>query len=229
MSGMGNMDSTGSGSGGMKMYFHGSIGSDMLWFASWMPSSAGATVGVCIGLFIFAIFERYLVAFRRACDASWRKGQLGYARPTSTGTIPPSSSSAGTTTAITTATAIPNLTPPTSSRRSSTQKDLYTTPDYSSPGEKETEQQVPPGSASSSSASASSGALAAPSYSYNATSTDKEKEREQPSHMSHLPRAVRMTLDPAREGRWSRPFRWGVDLPRGLLQSLQTLIHYLLM
>ncbi|KIR82409.1 hypothetical protein I305_06790 [Cryptococcus gattii E566] len=75
----------------MKMYFHGTIGGDMLWFASWMPSSAGATVGVCIGLFILAIFERYLIAFRRACDAAWRKGQVGYVRPCSNGPLTSSS------------------------------------------------------------------------------------------------------------------------------------------
>ncbi|KAK8870094.1 hypothetical protein IAR55_000664 [Kwoniella newhampshirensis] len=212
MSGMDNMGSTGSGTMTMKMYFHGSIGTDMLWFASWMPSSAGATVGVCIGLFILAIFERYLIAFRRACDASWRKGQIGYSRPTSEGSLP----STGKSTAL--------LIPPNSSRRSSTQKDLYS-PDYP------TEQEKPLGDSATSSNSSSGNinpSAPAPSYSLNLSAEgEKEKQREQ-SH-SHLPRAVRRTLDPGREGRWSRPFRWGVDLPRALLQSLQTLIHYLLM
>lgn len=57
---------------------------------------------------------------------------------------------------------------------------------------------------------------------------DAGEKREQVSH-PHLPRAVQRGMDPGRGGRWSRPFRWGVDLPRGILQSLQTLIHYLLM
>lgn len=77
----------------MKMYFHGSIGTDsqfsfmgpsrttltddsVLWFESWMPNSAGATVGVCIALVMLAVFERYLMALRGACDVSWRKGSV---------------------------------------------------------------------------------------------------------------------------------------------------------
>lgn len=57
----------------------------------------------------------------------------------------------------------------------------------------------------------------------------KEKAVETGVTHSHLPKAVRRTLDPGREGRWSRPFRLAVDIPRGLLQALQTFIHYLLM
>ena len=48
----------------------------VLWFSSWVPASAGATVGVCIALFVFAIIERYLMAFRRACDVAWQKGYV---------------------------------------------------------------------------------------------------------------------------------------------------------
>ncbi|WWC72993.1 uncharacterized protein I206_106957 [Kwoniella pini CBS 10737] len=209
MSGMDDMSSTGSGSMTMKMYFHGSIGTDMLWFASWMPTSAGATVGVCIGLFLFAIFERYLVAFRRACDASWRKGLLGYSKPVSEGLIP--SSSTGTTSSIASQ---PNLI----SRKSANEKNEYdqtlpTTSNYPVTQD---------GYNNSSSGSV-------PSYSPNLNANGKEKESDDNYDYSHLPKAVRKTLDPGREGRWSRPFRWGVDLPRGLLQALQVLIHYLLM
>lgn len=57
----------------------------------------------------------------------------------------------------------------------------------------------------------------------------KEKAVETGVTHSHLPKAVRRSLDPGREGRWSRPFRLAVDIPRGLLQALQTFIHYLLM
>jgi hypothetical protein len=42
-----------------------------VWFASWMPSSAGAVVGTCIGLFLFGIFERFLAAFKRAAETAW--------------------------------------------------------------------------------------------------------------------------------------------------------------
>ena len=58
----------------MKMYFHGSIGDDYFLFKSWIPTSAGAIVGVCVAVFILGIFERYLMALRRACDSHWRRG-----------------------------------------------------------------------------------------------------------------------------------------------------------
>ena len=45
--------------------------------------------------------------------------------------------------------------------------------------------------------------------------------------ISYLPAAVQRNL--ARRAEWSRPFRWAIDVPRGLLQCLQTLLHYLLM
>ncbi|WWC91095.1 uncharacterized protein L201_006036 [Kwoniella dendrophila CBS 6074] len=217
MSGMDDMSSTGSGSMTMKMYFHGSIGTDMLWFASWIPSSAGATVGVCIGLFLFAIFERYLVAFRRACDASWRKGQMGYVRPVSTGYIPSTTSSSGNTTSL------PSNRDNLTARRSLNEKQTY-------------QRNTLPTTASSSSypiETPNSGS-SVPSYSPNINGENDINAKDgkmlgDESHYSHLPKAVRKSLDPGREGRWSRPFRWGVDLPRGLLQALQTLIHYLLM
>ncbi|WRT69170.1 uncharacterized protein IL334_006154 [Kwoniella shivajii] len=215
MAGMDDMSSTGTGSMDMKMYFHGSIGTDMLWFASWMPTSAGATVGVCIGLFLFAIFERYLVAFRRACDASWRKGQIGYSRPTSNGTIPSSGNSS-------------SLPLPSTliSRRSTNEKELYNHNASSHSGMDQLDATInEPISTYNGSSSGS-----APSYSPDLTSKDKQKEQdEEMENFSHLPKAVRKGLDPGREGRWSRPFTWAVDLPRGLLQALQVLIHYLLM
>lgn len=47
--------------------------------------------------------------------------------------------------------------------------------------------------------------------------------------LAYLPPAVRTTLDPARAGRWSRPFRLGTDVPRGLLYMLLSIIHFALM
>ncbi|OCF35674.1 hypothetical protein I316_02729 [Kwoniella heveanensis BCC8398] len=234
MQGMDDMSSTSSGGMSMKMYFHGSIGSDTLWFASWVPTSAGATVGVCLGLFLLAIFERYLVAFRRACDASWRKGVVGYSRPTASGILTPRQpETSGNTTAVS------HLSPShdqgsVSLRRASSQSQKE---DYL-------------GSSNViGSSSISSGA--APSYSYQGGSLGVEKDKgsriqqqESPppllaqepqlsyangTGLDHLPKAARKNLDPARYDRWSRPFRWAVDLPRGLLQALQTLLHYLLM
>jgi hypothetical protein len=46
----------------------------VLWFSSWVPSSRGAFAGVCIGLFLLALLERYVAALRRACDVGWAKG-----------------------------------------------------------------------------------------------------------------------------------------------------------
>ncbi|WVF65436.1 hypothetical protein IAT40_000163 [Kwoniella sp. CBS 6097] len=240
MQGMDDMSSTSSGGMSMKMYFHGSIGSDSLWFASWVPTSAGATVGVCIALFLLAIFERYLVAFRRACDVSWRKGVVGYSRPIASGTIPPpqSSSSSGNTSALPHPSGSQDqgsvYRRASSQSQSQSQKDGYDV-----------------GSDPNFVGSSTSAGAAAPSYSYqdiDRNGLEQEKQSSPPlaplaqeprlSYMNddwrengldHLPKAAKKNLDPARYDRWSRPFRWGVDLPRGLLQALQTLIHYLLM
>ncbi|KAL0247906.1 hypothetical protein I308_103984 [Cryptococcus tetragattii IND107] len=248
MSGMDHMSSTSSNmSMSMKMYFHGTIGGDMLWFASWMPSSAGATVGVCIGLFILAIFERYLIAFRRACDAAWRKGQVGYVRPSSNG--PLTSSSAKST----------SLSPPVLlNRRSSNKKEdvLFTPSAYAFESNHDgAVEPVAPYSPSVLAVRDSQEGSSAPSYTHSQQGQTqaqgqsekgiacnpcaeervaeieryKEKAVETGVTHSHLPKAVRRSLDPGREGRWSRPFRLAVDIPRGLLQALQTFIHYLLM
>ncbi|WWD06865.1 hypothetical protein V865_004962 [Kwoniella europaea PYCC6329] len=214
MSGMDDMSST-SAMGDMKMYFHGSIGTDMLWFASWMPTSAGATVGVCIGLFLFAVFERYLVAFRRACDAAWRKGQLGYHRPVTSGSIPFTSS---TTTSSGNTTSLPPQ-PILTSRRSNNEN------------EKEKDDNTLPSSSTTSYPvlRAEGYGDSIPSYSPDPNGNGNANGTGNSHTHNHLPKAVRRTLDPAREGRWSRPFRWSVDIPRGLLHALQTLVHYLLM
>lgn len=245
---MDHMSSTSSNmSMSMKMYFHGTIGGDLLWFASWMPSSAGATVGVCIGLFILAIFERYLVAFRRACDAAWRRGQVGYVRPCSNG---PLVFSSGKST---------SLPPPVLfNRRSSTkkEKDVYnplTPSDYALESNQDgSVEPVTPYTPSIHALRESQEGSSAPSYAHSQQGQAqaqgsgvgcdpcaegrvaeiercKEKAVERGLVHSHLPKAVRRSLDPGREGRWSRPFRLAVDVPRGLLQALQTLIHYLLM
>ncbi|EIW66063.1 hypothetical protein TREMEDRAFT_70320 [Tremella mesenterica DSM 1558] len=175
----------------MKMWFHGTIGTDMLWFASWMPTSGGATAGVCIGLFLLGVFERYLMAFRRACDVAWSKGQVGFSSTHSSGriTLPTKPQ------AVYTRTETENLAP---------------SPSYASIG---------------------------PASNTTILTVDRQSERDEKDladvdledgSNSHLPRAVRR-MGADREGRWSRPFRWGVDVPRGMLQALQTLVHYLLM
>lgn len=57
-----------------KMYFHAGLPStDVLWFKSWMPSSGAAVFGACVGLFLLAVFERFLMAFQRGAEVYWRR------------------------------------------------------------------------------------------------------------------------------------------------------------
>ncbi|BEJ00452.1 hypothetical protein CcaverHIS631_0503090 [Cutaneotrichosporon cavernicola] len=56
--------------------------------------------------------------------------------------------------------------------------------------------------------------------------TDAPPEKDP---LAYLPAAVRSSLDPERAGRWSRPFRFGTDVPRGLLYMLLMVIHFALM
>lgn len=56
---------------GMTPWLH--FGStDYLIFKAWHPSSRAAVVAACIGLFLFCILERYLVALRRTQELRWR-------------------------------------------------------------------------------------------------------------------------------------------------------------
>jgi copper transporter 1 len=48
-------------------------GGDMLLFHSLHPSSPGALAGAALVLFLIAVFERWLAAFRGAMDARWRE------------------------------------------------------------------------------------------------------------------------------------------------------------
>ncbi|KAI8333458.1 Ctr copper transporter family-domain-containing protein [Chlamydoabsidia padenii] len=58
-------DMTSMGNMGMTMSmgtFHWSSTGDALWFSSWVPTSEPAYIGACIGLFLFAIVSRGLLA-----------------------------------------------------------------------------------------------------------------------------------------------------------------------
>lgn len=57
-------------SGNMLSYLHFTPG-DTLWFLGWVPSSKGAMVGVCIGLFLLALVERWLAAVRGVMEVHW--------------------------------------------------------------------------------------------------------------------------------------------------------------
>ncbi|KAK1922608.1 Ctr copper transporter [Papiliotrema laurentii] len=189
MSGMDHMSSTTGGMSAMKMYFHGSIGTDILWFASWVPSSAGATVGVCLGVFVIAIFERWLAALRRACEHGWQRGQVGLIRPTTNGpyNTPPSPNTTG-----------PERIPLTSGSSLAGESKDSTRPDTVPARDVEKD-----------------------------TLGDESGPSNETFDFDPLPRAARQQW--RGERRWARPWRVWVDVPRGLLQALQTLIHYLLM
>ncbi|KAH9061864.1 CTR copper uptake transporter [Lactarius vividus] len=57
--------------GNMVMYLHFTPG-DNLWFLGWVPRTAGAMVGTCIGLFMLAVAERWLSAMRAVMEGHWR-------------------------------------------------------------------------------------------------------------------------------------------------------------
>lgn len=57
--------------------------------------------------------------------------------------------------------------------------------------------------------------------------TSSPRREQEP--LSYLPASVRKSLDPQRKGRWSRPFRLGADVPRGLLYMLLSLVHFAVM
>ena len=58
--------------GQMLPYLHFTPG-DMLWFLGWVPTSAGAMVGTCIGLFLLGMCERWIAACRAVMYAHWAK------------------------------------------------------------------------------------------------------------------------------------------------------------
>lgn len=66
--------------GMMVPYLH-FAGGDNLLFEAWHPSSTGAIAGACIGLVLFAIFERWVNGMRGVLEAHWR--QLALATMTS--------------------------------------------------------------------------------------------------------------------------------------------------
>lgn len=256
----------------------------VLWFKSWHPSSAGATVGVCIALFALSIFDRYMHAMWRACNAHWARGRVWFALPVSRGELAAYEDGGQVVMASSS-----DRTPPTDVGRTltnrttgagagaglgagagaggaagvvgvdgdegrrgsaSSQPPVFTS--CATGDEKVLEKQsgsccgggVPAacncgcgGECGQSSSplytvadpsrgldkSSPYDAPSAPSLSYPSTGNARSRSK------SHLPAAVAGTLDPARVGRWSRPFRPAVDIPRGLMWTFITALHYALM
>ncbi|PAV15975.1 CTR copper uptake transporter [Pyrrhoderma noxium] len=59
-------------SGDMLPYLHFTLG-DIVWFQGWVPQSAGAVFGVCVGLFLLAIVDRWVAACRSLMEVHWLK------------------------------------------------------------------------------------------------------------------------------------------------------------
>ena len=49
---------------------------DTLWFQGWVLQSTAATAGACIGLFLLAIFSRWLDAMRSVAETAWHVPRL---------------------------------------------------------------------------------------------------------------------------------------------------------
>lgn len=56
----------------MLPYLHFTLG-DIVWFQGWVPQSAGAVFGVCVGLFLLAIVDRWVAACRSLMEVHWLK------------------------------------------------------------------------------------------------------------------------------------------------------------
>ena len=58
--------------GNMLNYLHFTPG-DNMWFLGWVPASAGAMVGTCIGLCLLGIVERLIAGVRGVSERHWEK------------------------------------------------------------------------------------------------------------------------------------------------------------
>ncbi|KAF8126326.1 CTR copper uptake transporter, partial [Boletus edulis] len=56
--------------GNMLPYLHLTPG-DTVWFIGWVPTSAGAMVGTCIGLFMLSIVERWVAVCLELAEQHW--------------------------------------------------------------------------------------------------------------------------------------------------------------
>jgi len=56
--------------GNMLPYLHFTPG-DTVWFPGWVPSSVGAMVGTCIGVFLLSIMERWMAACLGLAERHW--------------------------------------------------------------------------------------------------------------------------------------------------------------
>jgi len=75
-----NMNDTSTDNGAMMVmmtpFFH-FVGGDYLLFQAWKPTSGGATAGACIGLFFFALFDRWVNAVSPVIQLHLRRRFFG--------------------------------------------------------------------------------------------------------------------------------------------------------
>lgn len=238
-------------------------------------------MGVCIALFAISIFDRYMHAMWRACNAHWARGRVWFALPVARGDL--AYEDAGqvvmaTSTEAPIARTLTNRTTAAAAaagvsggneglveeRRGSagsagsagSQPPVFTS--CATGDEKVLEKQggsccgggVP--AACNCGCGGECGQSSSPLYTVADPSRGLDKEAPLSSYASastpslaypqgtrtartarrsrsHLPSAVVGNLDPARVGRWSRPFRPAVDIPRGLMWTFITALHYALM
>ncbi|KAH0834214.1 CTR copper uptake transporter [Lanmaoa asiatica] len=80
--------------GNMLPYLHFTPG-DTVWFPGWVPSSAGAMVGTCVGVALLAMLERWLAACLELAEWHWveRASILALEKSDSVSSLPSSSES----------------------------------------------------------------------------------------------------------------------------------------
>jgi copper transporter 1 len=57
---------------GMMSNLHFRPFGDTLWFLGWVPESAGAMAGACVGLFLLGVLERWVASVRSGAERAWR-------------------------------------------------------------------------------------------------------------------------------------------------------------
>ena len=61
----------GNGTVSMLPLLHARPMSDTLWIHEWVPGTVGAVAGASIGLFLLALFDRFLAACRALTEMHW--------------------------------------------------------------------------------------------------------------------------------------------------------------
>ena len=60
------------GGGSMKMYLHFTPGDSVL-FGPWIPNTSRAIFGICVGVFLLAMVDRWFSAIAAVMNSHWHK------------------------------------------------------------------------------------------------------------------------------------------------------------